>query len=388
MREFKLILAPPFTMSDCPIVFLGAKGEIRQGKLKATTPAALMTALKKKEAPSILGKYTWKQKYLFLFGYLDGKPGTENQHHLPPPLEGMTFFGDILVLASADGNSYSSPLPFKTADYESFYTSKLEGEDEEMDEELEEAEEVEDGQVDAEEEEEEEEETAEYGDEEGEEVVEQAEEDDDITEQAPTIEIEKPVRTSKAKKVNATVVETPEVSSTDLAPNIPARNTVLQAIQSTLPPSFTDSTQLEKLMYELALELAGKKEIRKSWGNQIFKDMYTSIARRILVNLSPTSYIKNKGLWERYVNKELTLEQIVRQNHYELCPENWQQLIDIQQKRERVQLEGDFSRATDRWQCNGCKMRKCTYYELQTRSADEPMTIFIHCLNCGKRWTQ
>ena len=29
---------------------------------------------------------------------------------------------------------------------------------------------------------------------------------------------------------------------------------------------------------------------------------------------------------------------------------------------------------------------KCTYYQLQTRSADEPMTTFVTCINCGNRW--
>ena len=38
-------------------------------------------------------------------------------------------------------------------------------------------------------------------------------------------------------------------------------------------------------------------------------------------------------------------------------------------------------------QCGRCKQRKCTSYDLQTRSADEPMTTFVTCLNCGNRWS-
>ena len=42
--------------------------------------------------------------------------------------------------------------------------------------------------------------------------------------------------------------------------------------------------------------------------------------------------------------------------------------------------------ATDQFKCYKCKKRKCTYYEMQTRSADEPMTTFVTCLSCGNRW--
>eukprot|EP01060_Flectonema_neradi_P009976 TRINITY_DN17122_c0_g1_i1.p1 TRINITY_DN17122_c0_g1~~TRINITY_DN17122_c0_g1_i1.p1 ORF type:complete len:515 (+),score=49.39 TRINITY_DN17122_c0_g1_i1:108-1652(+) len=41
---------------------------------------------------------------------------------------------------------------------------------------------------------------------------------------------------------------------------------------------------------------------------------------------------------------------------------------------------------TSMYLCTRCKKRRCTYYELQTRSGDEPMTQFISCLNCGKKW--
>ena len=41
---------------------------------------------------------------------------------------------------------------------------------------------------------------------------------------------------------------------------------------------------------------------------------------------------------------------------------------------------------TDQFQCGKCKARQCTYYQMQTRSADEPMTTFVRCTNCGNAW--
>ncbi|CAN8061925.1 unnamed protein product [Agarophyton chilense] len=42
--------------------------------------------------------------------------------------------------------------------------------------------------------------------------------------------------------------------------------------------------------------------------------------------------------------------------------------------------------STDRFKCGKCKERKCTYYQMQTRSADEPLTTFVTCVNCNNRW--
>jgi transcription elongation factor S-II len=39
-------------------------------------------------------------------------------------------------------------------------------------------------------------------------------------------------------------------------------------------------------------------------------------------------------------------------------------------------------------ECSSCGQYKVTYTEAQTRSADEPMTVFCTCLNCGKSWKQ
>lgn len=41
---------------------------------------------------------------------------------------------------------------------------------------------------------------------------------------------------------------------------------------------------------------------------------------------------------------------------------------------------------TDLLKCGKCRKSNCTYNQVQTRSADEPMTTFVYCNECGHRW--
>ncbi|KAL6530384.1 hypothetical protein OROHE_014737 [Orobanche hederae] len=42
--------------------------------------------------------------------------------------------------------------------------------------------------------------------------------------------------------------------------------------------------------------------------------------------------------------------------------------------------------STNEFTCGRCKKKDTTYYQMQTRSADEPMTTFVTCVNCNNRW--
>ncbi|KAK4353146.1 hypothetical protein RND71_028664 [Anisodus tanguticus] len=42
--------------------------------------------------------------------------------------------------------------------------------------------------------------------------------------------------------------------------------------------------------------------------------------------------------------------------------------------------------STDKFKCGRCRKNQCTYYQMQTRSADEPMTTYVTCVNCQNRW--
>lgn len=49
-------------------------------------------------------------------------------------------------------------------------------------------------------------------------------------------------------------------------------------------------------------------------------------------------------------------------------------------------LRNNSLTSTPRMQCGKCKVFKVAYTQAQTRAADEPMTTFCECMNCGNRW--
>ena len=58
----------------------------------------------------------------------------------------------------------------------------------------------------------------------------------------------------------------------------------------------------------------------------------------------------------------------------------------IQQKKLQSAKNDEDQNFTGMFTCGKCRSKKTTYYQMQTRSADEPMTSFVTCLNCQKRW--
>jgi transcription elongation factor S-II len=145
---------------------------------------------------------------------------------------------------------------------------------------------------------------------------------------------------------------------------------------------------LEQEIYNTSLTQADSKYIVKDWTIKSFEHIYISLVRKIISNLDSNSYVKNIELYNRYKNKEISLKEISNMDNYNLYESKWKEKIQHQKSIEQRQLEGNKSMATDQFLCTRCYKRECTYYEMQTRSADEPMTIFISCLNCGKNWRQ
>lgn len=117
------------------------------------------------------------------------------------------------------------------------------------------------------------------------------------------------------------------------------------------------------------------------------QEQYRTKMRSLFQNLKNKS---NPMLRVRVVSGEITPEQFVRMSHDELRSAE-QREADAKIKKENMdkamvaQAERSISTSL---QCGKCGQRKVTYTEAQTRSADEPMTLFCTCLNCGKSWRQ
>ena len=145
---------------------------------------------------------------------------------------------------------------------------------------------------------------------------------------------------------------------------------------------------IEKNIYNYTIKLSKEKNINRYWNNIVFKNIYLSKIRSIYANIDKNSYIKNKNFLNRIINKEIDINNIANLEIYDIFPENWKYLLEIQSKQDKIKYELKPEAMTNLYKCRKCGSRSTSFYEVQTRSADEPMTQFITCLDCGTRWKQ
>lgn len=101
--------------------------------------------------------------------------------------------------------------------------------------------------------------------------------------------------------------------------------------------------------------------------------------------------LKNKSsteLRKRVLSGEISAQKFATMTDDELKSEE-QRKMDAELEREnmkKAQVPQEQKSISDSLECGRCKMKKVSYTQAQTRSADEPMTTFCECMNCGHRW--
>lgn len=138
---------------------------------------------------------------------------------------------------------------------------------------------------------------------------------------------------------------------------------------------------LERGIYNYAIKQAQKRNIIRKWENPNFVFLYIDRLRSVYLNLKT-----KEELVQRLKSGQVLPQQVAFMTHQEFAPQRWYRMMEEKAKREASKYNTEIQASTDVYQCKRCKSRKCIYSEQQVRSADESMTIFVTCLDCGKQW--
>jgi len=151
-----------------------------------------------------------------------------------------------------------------------------------------------------------------------------------------------------------------------------------------IPMDSTTCINLEKCILNHATDRAREMDEEPAWDNHKYSNIYKHKFLSLQKNLKD-----NPDLKEKIVNKKLKSHEIINMRPEQLIPDGLyakQIEIKIHNDIRKEYLSREIKNQEGFFTCGRCKSKKTTYYQLQTRSADEPMTTYVSCLNCDRNW--
>jgi len=308
-------------------LFISNSGTLAETPLPAKTSDVLEWLRKKTKQLTLQfqGKMIHEEDVYSVFGVpCEEDEENANQHMLPSPFNDDMFSGTLVIMKSRNANA---------DDYDAHANQYVDLRSAEYDEFYQSSTFQEDGE---EEEENEEEET-------GEAVVE--EEDDDVPEADRELQ---PVHTVHASNVYV---------------DHPLRNLVRDKF---------DSNEVETAILKKCVHDAQAWFIDQAWDNPVFLNLYRNRA----IDLYRYRQLMPTMTAEAFVNSTPLIQN----------PDRWREIVQNTDEKEKA-THSKKQTASIFLFCQRCKKKtRCDYYQMQTRSADEPMTTFVTCLECDKRW--
>ena len=135
---------------------------------------------------------------------------------------------------------------------------------------------------------------------------------------------------------------------------------------------------VEKGIYDYTRQYCESNSSNFSLVQGIYKD----ISQNIIFNLENNNdTIKNIKI--QISKKKYNAYNIAFLNPYELDYDPWSKIL----LRKATTEDKLTNLPTIKWDaCRQCKNKEYFYWQLQTRSADEPMTTFYRCKECDKTY--
>lgn len=148
---------------------------------------------------------------------------------------------------------------------------------------------------------------------------------------------------------------------------------VAQEVSKAIERSLMDYTKKECI---------ARKIVELRWSDVRVRRTYLRKFRMIMNNW--------ESLMRLIRNKDIALCEFAFVDHQRMRPDIYKPILDQMEKREKLTMLVDTMEDEDYQsvlKCDSCGSFRTTYVTLQTRSADEPETIYMKCFQCGKNDT-
>jgi DNA-directed RNA polymerase subunit M/transcription elongation factor TFIIS len=310
-------------------------GTFSEVTLPAKTADVLEWLRKKYKQPSMQfqGKLMHEEKPLYSVFAVPSEDEDEqtNQHILPPPFHDDSFQGTIVIMKSTSTNmdEYDKPASsytdLRSSEYDEYYASVSFDQEEQEDEPIRE------------------------------------DEDDNDDEDNDMNMGDDDEGDEGGNDTNGPVVHTIHASNVFI--DYPLRDLVKQKF---------DSEEVEEAILQRCIKDAQIWLVDIDWDNAPFREMYRSRA----IELYPYRHLVEQMGPVGFANSS-----VVDRN-----PDIWLNILQSVLEKDKAKYSYKATANIEMF-CRSCKKKsKCDYYQVQTRSADEPMTTFVTCLECDTKW--
>jgi len=166
--------------------------------------------------------------------------------------------------------------------------------------------------------------------------------------------------------------------------NVSKRNNTRKNLYKYLEGNLKDKNyESKKALMDKVVEIEEKlHEILKG------ETPYLNRVLEIIHNLKDEN---NNEFRNNIIDGKITPEELCTMEATEMLNKNKQEEIEKQIKERIDEVRTDWNEKHGEvtegvYKCRVCGGKKTIQHEQQTRSADEPMTLFITCVNCKNTW--
>ncbi|XP_059173549.1 transcription elongation factor S-II-like [Physella acuta] len=178
----------------------------------------------------------------------------------------------------------------------------------------------------------------------------------------------------KSQGEKDSLIQSKTHNTTD-AVRIKCRDLLLAALKvSEIPEGAHDPEELSAAIEDAIFEEFGNTDMK-----------YKNRVRSRVANLKDS---RNPQLRQNVLIGLISAQHIAAMTAEEMASKEMKQLREKLTKEaiNDHQMAKTGGTTTDLFKCGKCHKKNCTYNQVQTRSADEPMTTFVYCNECGNRW--